>query len=816
MIPKSIRYICIHGHFYQPPRENPWLEAIEVQESAHPFHDWNERITRECYAPNTQARILDERGRLRDVINNFEHISFNFGPTLLIWLESHAAETYQAILRADAVSRQRRSGHGNALAQAYHHMIMPLASGKDKITQVLWGIRDFRKRFRRDPEGMWLPETAVDNETLGVLADNGILFTILAPRQASRFRTSRHAHWTPVDAYAVDCTQPYLCRLSGARSIALFFFDAPISHAIAFEKLLNDGKDFKRRLMAGFSDEQNRPQLVHVATDGESYGHHHRFGEMALGYAIQEILGDRSVRLTNYGEFLTIHPPVAEAEFIENSSWSCVHGVGRWSEDCGCSLSERPDWNQKWRVPLRKALDLLRDRVDRLFQEKASSLVQDPWVVRNDYIDALLGPPEDVHRFFRTHSTRRLNQVQRIFLKNLLEMQRNRMLMYTSCGWFFDDISGIEALQLLRYAARVLQIAHPLDSGLCDDFLKVLSGAVSNLKPHLTGDRIFTEKILPGVADLATIAAHVGISYLFKDPLFAAGKFFCYDTRTVDFVRQESGERVLLTGLVSVKSAVTSEQQEFIIAAIHPQRVDFRCSVALFDDKVKYDTLKAELRKAFLTESSTELIRKLDKYFPGKYFSLKDLFVEQRSQIIDKVTKHMYDEQAALLETFYEKNKLMARLIMDQGASVPDTFRAAAGFVLKRLFLKEMDRLARGEFPDQLESVLEESGFWRITVDLGIAEQLFSQRILALMKHLAQKPSDEITPSAIIRLIELSERLDIQVYPCEAQVLLLRIARSIAERGNMETAPALSVLAEKLEVRLDFDGAERWPQDAKP
>lgn len=491
------RHICIHGHFYQPPRENPWLEVVELQESAHPFHDWNERVTEECYAPNTEARILDAKGRLSDIVNNYEYISFDFGPTLISWLEVNAEETYQRILEADAVSVERRSGHGNALAQAYNHIIMPLASQRDKITQVVWGIEDFHKRFRRDPEGMWLPETAVDRQTLEIVARYGIKFTILSPRQAGRFRASPRDQWITLNPGEIDPRRPYVCRLSGGRSMVLFFYDGPISQAIAFEQLLNNGEEFKNRLLAAFSPSATKPQLVHIATDGESYGHHHRFGDMALAYTLEKLASDPSLRLTNYGEFLEEYPPAAEAEFIENSSWSCVHGVGRWCEDCGCSLSQRPDWNQKWRAPLRKALDLIRRRVDRLFTERSGPLLKDPWAARNTYVRVILANRSNMEDFFRAFASRELDHHERVLVLNLLEMQRNRMLMFTSCGWFFDDLTGIESLQVLQYAARVLQLACPFDPGLLEDFLKELSLAVSNVRPYIRGDELLKEKVLP-------------------------------------------------------------------------------------------------------------------------------------------------------------------------------------------------------------------------------------------------------------------------------------------------------------------------------
>ncbi|HET8916453.1 MAG TPA: glycoside hydrolase, partial [Candidatus Binatia bacterium] len=355
------RYICIHGHFYQPPRENPWLESVELQDSAYPYHDWNERVTAECYAPNSVSRILDGDNQIIQLVNNYSKISFNFGPTLLAWLEAKAPDVYDAILEADRESQKNFSGHGSALAQVYNHMILPLANARDRRTQILWGIRDFQRRFKRLPEGMWLPETAVDIESLEILAELGIRFTILAPHQADRVRPIGGRVWHDVSGSRIDPTQAYEQRLPSGRKIALFFYDGPIARAVAFEGLLSSGEHLANRLVGAFDDGRNRPQLVHIATDGESYGHHHRFGDMALAYALNTIESNQLAQLTNYGEYLERHLPTHQVEIIEKTSWSCFHGIDRWWSNCGCNSGGRPGWNQEWRTPLRGALDTLRD-----------------------------------------------------------------------------------------------------------------------------------------------------------------------------------------------------------------------------------------------------------------------------------------------------------------------------------------------------------------------------------------------------------------------------------------------------------------------
>jgi alpha-amylase/alpha-mannosidase (GH57 family) len=440
------RYVCIHGHFYQPPRENPWLEEIELQDSAYPYHDWNERIAAECYAPNTASRLLDGEGRITGIVNNYSKISFNFGPTLLAWMERHDPSTYIAILEADKLSRKRFSGHGSALAQAYNHIIMPLANSRDKRTQIIWGIEDFQKRFGREPEGMWLPETAVDTETLEILAEQRIKFTILAPSQARCFRKiGENQEWQGVEGSKIDPTTSYLCRLASGRTLYLFFYDGPISQEVAFGGLLKNGEAFVQKLMGAFSEGRDQPQIVHIATDGETYGHHHRFGDMALAFCLHFIESSDLLTLTNYGEFLEKYPPIHEVQIFENSSWSCAHGVERWRNDCGCNSGMHSGWHQKWRGPLRGALDALRDQLIPAYTREASLYFKDPWQARDHYIEVILDRGEEsIEAFLKKHTARELSKEEKSRVLKLLELQRHAMLMYTSCGWFFDEISGPE------------------------------------------------------------------------------------------------------------------------------------------------------------------------------------------------------------------------------------------------------------------------------------------------------------------------------------------------------------------------------------
>jgi len=499
------RFVCVHGHFYQPPRHNAWSEEIEDQWSAAPYHDWNERVAAECYAPNAAARILGAGDRIVDIVNNYASISFDAGPTLLAWMERAAPETYRAILEADKASRARFRGHGGAMAQAYNHIIMPLATSRDKRTQVLWGIRDFESRFGRRPEGMWLPETAVDLESLDVMAGEGILFTVLAPRQAKSTRDpAAGGEWRKVDGGRIDPKRPYFCRLPSGRTIALFFYDGEIAHDLAFGGLLRNGEDFAKRLAGAFSGKPERAELVHIATDGESYGHHHRFGEMALAYALRHIELDGFAEVTVYGDYLERFPPTEEVRIRENTSWSCAHGLERWRSNCSCSSGAHPGWSQEWRAPLRQAMDWLGERAAEVFEPGLRATAPDPWAVRDDYIRIVLDrSPESVERFLAYHAGRTLSPADRTRTLMLLELARHAMLIFTSDGWFFDDISNIETVQIIQYAARAIELVRNLDGpDLEPEFLGFLKQARSNVRQHKNGAFVYETLVRPAMPDV--------------------------------------------------------------------------------------------------------------------------------------------------------------------------------------------------------------------------------------------------------------------------------------------------------------------------
>ncbi len=505
--------LIIHGHFYQPPRENPWTGSVDVEPDAQPFHDWNERITAECYQPNSSVRIVNPSTGQEQFVNNYEHLSFNFGPTLLSWLQHYHPETYAAILAADAASVKRRGGHGNAIAQAYNHPILPLCNERDQRTQVRWGLADFRHRFGRKAEAMWLPETACSHQVLDLLIDHGLRFVILAPHQAERVRQRRPGvsachrsdapeaflEWKTVRNAEIDPSVPYqyFHRDGSRRSIAVFFYNQSLAHAIAFEQALASSSTLVDR----FLKQADGAGLVNIATDGETYGHHHRFGDLCLAYVLEIEAPARGFCITNYGEYLDKHLPVAEVETSngpdgEGSSWSCLHGVGRWARDCGCKTGGAPDWNQAWRQPLRAALDFLRDTVAEYFEATRGTLFNDPWAARDAAIELVLDNQKSRETFAQQHAPRTLTAAETGEALMHLEVQRHLLLMYSSCGWFFNDISGIEPVQVLKYAARAIELL--ADLGLPSPrrrFLEILEAAKSNRPEMGTGADIYRHMV---------------------------------------------------------------------------------------------------------------------------------------------------------------------------------------------------------------------------------------------------------------------------------------------------------------------------------
>ncbi|HEX6134939.1 MAG TPA: DUF3536 domain-containing protein [Longimicrobiales bacterium] len=731
------RYVCIHGHFYQPPRENAWLETIEQQDSAYPYHDWNERITAEAYGPNAEARILDDRDRIVRIVNNYARISFNFGPTLLSWMREYARETYDAILEADRESITR-FGHGSAMAQAYSHLIMPLANARDRRTQVIWGIRDFQYRFGRRPDGMWLPETAVDTPTLEDLVAQGIRFTILAPNQAAAVRPLGARDWQDVRTSRIDTRRPYLCRLPSGAEIVIFFYDGMTARAVAFEDLLRNGEHFAQRLLSihGAADE---PSLAHIATDGETYGHHHPHGEMALAYALHHIEERQLATLTNYAAYLERHPPRWEVQIEENTSWSCAHGVERWRSDCGCHTGGAPGWHQRWRQPLRAALDWLRDEVMPFYEQRAGDLLMDPWAARDDYIDVVLDRRRNTIPFVAKHARGRLDEHEVTTLLELMELQRHAMLMYTSCGWFFNEVSGIETVQVLQYAGRVVQLAGRLfgqsfEKGLLDH----LELAESNLPDVGTARRIYEQQVIPARVDLLNVAAHYAVSSLF-DEARPEMRIYSYQVELEHGDRRQSGETVLLVGRARVISEITQESDVVTFAVLHFGGHNLSGGIRRFAGEEEYRALRDELLRAFSSADLSAVVRLLAN-FPEYTFSLKSLFGDRQRQILYRVLESSVAEAERAYRRLYQENASLMRFLIAQELPLPRAFRMAAEFVLNRDIRAT---LAAGRVDlERAHSLLEEAEATRVQLDREGLSYVFGKALERVAYELLEHPHD--------------------------------------------------------------------------
>ena len=764
MEPSQERYVCIHGHFYQPPRENPWLEAIEIQDSAFPYHDWNERITAECYASNAASRILDGEQRVMDIVSNYAKMNFNFGPTVLSWMEVYAPEIYQAVLDADKQSMEWRSGHGAAIAQVYNHMIMPLANSRDKLTQIIWGIKDFENRFKRFPEGMWLAETAVDTESLELLAQQGIKYTILAPHQGARFRRIGEEEWVEGD---IDPTTPYLCNLPSGKSITIFFYDGPISRAVAFEHLLTRGEALAERLIGGFTDGRDWPQLMHIATDGETYGHHQKFGDMALAAALNYIESNNHARVTNYGEFLELCPPLFEAQIHERTSWSCAHGVERWNSDCGCSGGV-PGWNQGWRGPLRASLDWLRDRLAQIFARKGSEFFKDPWVTRDAYIEVILNREmEQAEAFLAQHTTRDLSADEKIMALKLLEMQRHAMLMYTSCGWFFDELSGLETVQVIDYASRALQLAEGLvEEGTEKAFLDRLQQAKSNVPEHHDGLWIYQNFVLPIRLDLVKVGAHYAFSSLFED-FEEHSQIYCYAIAREDYTKIVTPDASIAMGRIHVASEITEEETCLTFCVVRLGSHDFKGGVQEACGVEGYNAMKEEMSAVFDKGLYTDLVLLMDKHFGTHSYSLINLFTDEKRKILNQIINENMQESITSYQSMYDKMRPLMEFVQDTRMPVPAIFMTAAQPALHEAL---KTAITQDEIDtDNIQRIIAQIRKWNVTTDSEEMEYFMRRHAEKLTRALADDPSDLKLMAKVQKFMDMKNEIPVNIVLWQVQ-----------------------------------------------
>lgn len=797
-----MNYLCIHCHFYQPPRENPWLEQIELQDSAYPYHDWNERISAECYAPNLAARILDEQQRITRIINNYSRISFNFGPSLLSWAAEHAPDTYRGLIEADRESQKQFSGHGSAMAQAYNHMILPLANSRDKKTQIRWGLEDFVSRFGRLPEGMWLPETAVDLESLDLMAEAGLTFAILAPHQAKAVRAIGEIEWQDVTGAKIDPSRAYLLKTPNGRSINLFFYDGPISQAVAFEKLLDNGEKFARRLLGALSDARDWPQLSHIATDGETYGHHHRHGEMALAYALHYIDSKKLARLTNYGEFLEKFPPTHEVQIYENTSWSCVHGIERWRSNCGCN-SGRIGWNQEWRKPLRDALDWLRDTVNPAFEQLASTLLRDPWAARDGYIGVVLErTPDARQRFGEEHFLRELSHDEEIIVWKLMELQRHAMLMYTSCGWFFDELSGIETVQVIQYAGRVVQLAEQLFGDCLEArFLEKLALAKSNLTEYGDGANIYKRYVKTSMVDLEKVGAHYSISSLFA-PYGERTDIFSYSVKRLDYHTGDAGRLRMALGQARFTSKITQESETLTFWVVHFGDHNVAGGVQKFDGGPGYQDMLNAISESFARVDIPEVVRLLDRRFGEKTYSLRSLFRDEQRRIVRTILSSTIAEAETAYLQLYEHHAALMRFITSLGTPMPREFTAAVEYAINSLLRRACS--AEELDAERIRNLLREAQASNVSLDRTTLEFLLRRKIETLASRFAADPSNIDKLNDLRKTLQIVKQMPFGVNLWSAQNDVYAIQGGLYQRMRRKASRGDTKAQEWVDAYVDL------------
>jgi (1->4)-alpha-D-glucan 1-alpha-D-glucosylmutase len=769
-------HLCIHGHFHQPSREDPWLDRIALQDSAYPHHDWTERVTAECYAPNAFARILDDTGAIARIVNNYARISFDFAPTLLRWLEEHSPETYEAILAADRETCERFSGHGSALVSPYSHVVMPLASPRDRRTQLAWAVADFETRFGRSPEGAWLPELAVDLDSLEALADFGLTFTLLAPPQALGVRPVSGGSWIDVSRERVDPRIPYAVTLPSGRSMSVFFLDDALSASIAFEQLLRDGAGFGDRLLAGFEGREG-PALVHVATDGEVYGHHHRRGEMALAFALERIERDAVVQLTNYGAYLATFPPKVEVKIAEGTSWSCARGLGRWVVEGDLRDAGRLLRGQRSRGPLRVAMDALYERMSVLFEDRAGRLFHDPWRARNRYVDLITDRTEEARTvFFASEALKDLSHPDRVCALQLLEAQRHAILMFTSCGWLVDDPSTLEVIQVMNHAARAMQLMRKaVGVDLEADFLGRLRDAHRDFPSKLEGTAIYEAHSRPATLELDDVAAHYAImSLLARRPV--VNSICCCDVWPRDLRRHRGGNAAVLVGRATFLSRRTTESSDLAFAAMHFGHQHVNAGVREIADEASWDELLESFDAAAATGDTARILRALDAWFENLPLSISSLFLDERRTFLDEVLQGALAEDEAQLKQVYDRRASLMRALSSMRAPLPPVLKAASEFVIHANLRKELSRATTRA--DTVRGMLDEAKRCEVELDpaeLGLA---WEKNALGCLDRLSADPLDAERLADVATVVEVLAVLPFEPSLFRVQNLFHRAART--------------------------------------
>ncbi len=763
-------FLVIHGHFYQPPRENPYIDFVEKEPSASPFHDWNHRITHECYAPNFWARLYGPGGGLKAVVNNYSFMSFDIGPTLFRWLRKNAPSVYQAIIQGDIESRKRFSGHGSAISHPYSHIILPLAHEEDKDLNVKWGIEEFKFHFKRNPEGMWLPECAVDTETLEVLAKQGISFVILSPFQAKRAKRFGE-YWQEAEGGRIDPFRPYKVKLPSGREMSVFFFHHPLSMGVSFGDLLKDGEWLLSQIKLAMP--QGGSPILSIVTDGETFGHHKTFGEMALAYMFSKLKDQKDIKLTVFGEFLEKHPPTDEVQIQEKSSWSCSHGLERWKDDCGCSCNLNPQWNQKWRKPLREALDWLRETLRVSLKSEATQVFFDFQKAKEDYIQVILDP-EKKDQFLKEHL--RAGPPQKALV--LLEIERESLLMFTSCAWFFDDPSGIETILVLKHASRAIDLGRRfLGFDLEREFLERLREVKSNIPEKGDGEKLYLKEVLPHKVDLKRGAFHLIFrSFMGKDES-NFGALRVKDKKEEEF---RWGKATLELGQMEIEDERTSEKGKFSFSLLSFGDHNLVCGIGEINGKEK---IKEVFHKGDLSGSAL-----LIKETSEEVFTLSALLSEFQEEAVEFLSEETFQEIGEVLEGYYERLLPLMGFMKKTDSEPPYALLKLAECIFWIRTKKALEKLS----PSLLREVLREAKELHLKFDLS---NFRAKALTVLDECLEGLLRGEFTDfERLERLIELSDLLKLPLGKAQAYLFMfLKRQKEIQSEVLLRLAKKLSI-----------------------
>jgi hypothetical protein len=803
----SKKYCVIHGHFYQPPRESPWLGEIERQESAGSYHNWNERIFDECYRPNSFSRILDSEGKIVGVSNNYSYMSFNFGPTLFSWLDDKHPEVVARIVDADRRSCEMYNGHGSAVAQVYNHIIMPHASKKDKITQIRWSKSFFKKHFNRDPEGMWLAETAINMETVECLIDEDIKFVILSPNQAESFRDSSKSKWKYCSDQGLDPKVPYRCYLDNAdhtatkKYIDVFFFDEPLSRAISFEGLLDNADILTDRINSCFSHNPTENELVTIATDGETFGHHKKNGDMCLAYFFRQRAKESNIEVVNFAYYLSVNPPVREVKLKnshgEGTAWSCAHGTGRWIRDCGCETGGQKGWNQSWRGPFREAVDYLQSEIDLLYDSKMSKYFKDPAEIRNLF-EPFIDSQDGIEQFLQKQAKKKILADEIGSIISLLEAQKFILYAYTSCAWFFSDISGIETIQNIRYALRAWQLTWPNEESnpVLRHFSAILSEAHSNIL-GVSGKTILVNDAKPALAHLERAAFTAALDhYIYDDKKDL--NLGAYKIELNRFGKEEVDGKKWQLFDIEVEHINSRENKKLLLAIFSNRGRNIEGVV--FPTSVKKQLQKSPEDFNELMSNSREMT-----------FSLKDVLDSYRSFVTDQFVDEFASE--TLLDYLSWAGMQGSRLdaITELNDGLPGELAEIVSFFLNKEWDIQTVQLVKqsssANLTESLDEVLRRASHYHIEINKCKSADLFTTEILSDLKELNSKFSFDLN-KAIVDKVGVVLRYDIPVRFSQLQdsfYLTYKKCRKICEKLDSEPTQsfreevaATNALAEKL------------------